>query len=138
MPEPTIKATTAGRGEGLSSLWVTKRLSKLEETIISQQDATLLGGFKSDADLSKISTDYPAAVHDLRTSPERCPPLPEGLQVDGQNLPLRIWKENDSIVGNEWVRADDGGTIERIDTRSITLETTHYGGKKPQLKDPYA
>jgi hypothetical protein len=137
VPEPTKKATTTGRGEGLSTLWVTQRLSELEETIISQQDTTLLGGFKSNADLNKISVDYPAAVHDLRTSPERCPPLPEEVQVDGKNLPLRIWREDGAIVGNEWVRADDGGTIERIDTRSITLETTHYGGEKPKLKDPY-
>jgi hypothetical protein len=137
VPEPTIKATTTGRGEGLSTLWVTQRLAKLEETIISQQDTTLLGGFKSDADLSKISTDYPAAVHDLRTSAARCPPLPEELQVDGENIPLRIWREDGAIIGNEWVRADDAGVIERIDTRRIDLQTTHYGGEKPQLKDPY-
>lgn len=138
-PEATKKIATTGRGEGLSSLWVSQRLSELAETIISQWDMTMLGGFTSDADLGKISVDYPSDVHDLRVDPGGCPPLPEALQVDGRSIPLRIWYDEDGeqVRGNEWIRASDRGTLERLDTRDVALQTNHYGGDTPQLRDPF-
>lgn len=135
-PEATKKAATTGRGEGLSSMWVTQRFAELCETIIAQWDEQILGGFSSDADLDKISVDYPADVHDMRAS--TTPPLPEPLQVDGgRNVPVRLFKESGTTVGSEWVRSNDSGLLERIDTRNETLKSTHYGSEGQTLKSPY-
>ncbi|USZ73243.1 ATP-binding protein [Natronosalvus halobius] len=135
-PEATKKAATTGRGEGLSSLWVTQRLAELAETIAAQWDEQILGGFSSDADLGKISVDYPADVHDTRS--RRAPPFPSEIQVDGENLPLRKFEDDaGNTVGSEWVRSNDSGLLERVNTGDATMHSRHYGSEGQQLTSPY-
>jgi len=135
-PEDTKKAATTGRGEGLSSLWITQRLAEMEETIVAQCDEQILGGFSSDADLGKISVDYPAAVHDTRSSSAGA--LPEPLQVDG-NEPLRKFQDDaGNTVGSEWIWSNDSGLLERVDTRNVELASRHYGSQGQSLSSPYA
>ncbi|MCU4926657.1 ATP-binding protein [Halobacteria archaeon AArc-dxtr1] len=135
-PEATKKAATTGRGEGLSSIWITQRLSELDETIIAQCDEQILGGFSSEADLGKISVDYPADVHDTRAS--RTPSLPPEIQADGENIPLRKFTDDaGDTVGSEWVRSNDAGLLERVDTGDVVMHSTHYGTEGQTLRSPY-
>lgn len=135
-PEATSKAATTGRGEGLSSLWVTQRLSEMEETIIAQWDEQILGGFSSDADLGKISVDYPSEVHDTRSS--YVGHLPDEIRVDGENLPVRKFTNNaGDTIGSEWIRSNDSGLIERVDTGDVPMASKHYGSQGQTLKSPY-
>jgi len=135
-PEATKKAATTGRGEGLSSLWVTQRLSELDETVIAQWDEQILGGFISDADLRKINVDYPADVHDTRASRVRS--LPDELLVDGEPIPLRKFTDDaGNIVGSEWIRSNDSGLMERVDSGVVEMHSEHYGTEGQSLEDPY-
>jgi hypothetical protein len=134
--EGTKKAATTGRGEGLSSLWVTQRLSELDETIIAQWDEQILGGFSSDADLGKISVGYPVAVHDTRSSEVRS--LPDKLLVDGEPVPLQLFSDDqDNTVGSEWIHSNDSGLLRRVDTRTVQMHSEHYGSQGQSLESPY-
>jgi len=136
-PEATKKAATTGRGEGLSSLWVSQRLAELDETIIAQWDEQILGGFSSQNDLNQIGVDYPADVHDVRAS-ERCPSLPAPIQADGENVALRKFEEDGQTVGSEWIRSNDSGLLERVNTGDVAMSSTHYGTEGQTLVSPYA
>jgi len=45
IPDAVEGLATTGRGEGASSMWITQRLAKLDETVGSQCDERLVGGF---------------------------------------------------------------------------------------------
>ncbi|MGB9987311.1 ATP-binding protein [Salarchaeum japonicum] len=136
-PEEVEGLATTGRGEGVSSLWVTQRPAKLDETILAQMDRTVLGGFKSDADLDKISgyIEYPKEFHNANTR-RVSGPVPDDLRVDGEPLALRRFTDDaDHTVGSEWIRSDDGD-FERVDTRDKSMQSTHYGPEGHKLADP--
>lgn len=136
-PEPTKKVATTGRGEGLGSLWVTQRVAELDETIISQWDESILGGFSSDNDLGQIPVDYPQDVHDTR-SQNGCPALPDALQVDGKNVALRKFTSDaGDTIGSEWIRSNDSGLLERVNTGDAPLHSKHYGQEGQTLTSPY-
>jgi hypothetical protein len=130
-PSSIKGVATTGRGEGASSLWITQRPAELDETPIAQADEWLLGGFTSDADLSKVGkvTEYPEEVHNPRST--TLPPIPEALRVDGKSIPLRQFE-----VGAEWVFSDDYGALERRDARNMSMESTHYAPGGNDIVDP--
>lgn len=139
VPDAIEGLATTGRGEGASSLWITQRLAKLEETVVSQADELLAGGFRSGNDRGKIDPEYPEAIHNPEAT--AVPALPSELQVDGENLPLRKFTEigddgEEHTVGSEWVYSDDGGNRERRNTQGMSMETTHYGKEGHPLRDP--
>lgn len=136
-PEEIEGLATTGRGEGVSSLWVTQRPAKLDETILAQMDRTILGGFKSDADLNKIEgyVEYPKDFHNAAQT-KVAGAVPDELLVDGEPLSVRRFSdEDDKTLGSEWIRSDDG-SFERVDTRNKSMQSTHYGPEGHKLDDP--
>ncbi|MCD2202749.1 ATP-binding protein [Halobacterium sp. KA-6] len=138
VPDGVKGLATTGRGEGASSLWVTQRLTELDETVLAQMMFTILGGFTSSGDLSKIRSiiEYPVEVHNPSVDRVTAA-LPDELLVDGEALPLRKFTdENGDTVGSEWVYGDESGHIERKDTRNVSMDSTHYGAQGETLKAP--
>lgn len=126
---------TTGRGEGASSLWITQRLAKLEETVVSQADETLAGGFESSNDRAKLDPEYPEAVHN--PTADHVPGLPEALRVDGESIPLRLFEDDAGhTIGSEWIYSNSKGDRERRDTRDMSMESTHYGPEGNPIQDP--
>lgn len=130
VPDAIEGVATTGRGEGVASAWATQRPAKLEETVLAQVDASLLGGFTSDADLNKIESyiDYPNTGHDPRESVAH---LPEELHAaDAGDVPVRKFTDGDGAdaptIGSEWIYSDDDGNAERQNSKGMTMETTHY------------
>lgn len=138
VPEPVVGLATTGRGEGASSIWITQRLSKAEEDVISQCMARLLGGFESTADLGKVDgiTEYPVDVHNPQV--RDVAGLPDVLRPDDRDTPMSLQKhvEDGDTVGSEWIYSDNTGTRERRDTRGLDEEmtSTHYGAEGKQLE----
>ena len=135
-PDAIEGLATTGRGEGVSSMWVSQRLARLDETVIAQMMMFVLGGFRSDADLSKLRgiVDYPADIHSTQASTVHN--LPEALHVDGDPLALRQFKDDGGMRGSEWVHSTDSGDLKRIDSRELEMQSTHYGPEGQTLSTP--
>ncbi len=139
VPSPIEGLATTGRGEGASSMWVTQRPATMEETVIAQCQARLLGGFESDADLSKIAgiVEY---NEDLHNPGERAvASVPEELYPTDRETPVSLQKhENDEghTIGSEWVYSDNTGERERRNTEGVAaeMESTHYGRQGKGIK----
>lgn len=136
LPSSIKGLATTGRGEGASSLWVTQRLAEMDETVIAQMMARILGGFESDADLAKVErvAEYPVDVHNPQVS--RVSGLPDALAADAGPVPLRKFEADGQTVGSEWVYSDDSGDRERMDTRDVEMRSTHYGAEGESLRRP--
>jgi len=139
VPAPIEGLATTGRGEGASSMWISQRPATMEETVIAQCQARLLGGFESDADLSKIAgiVEYPEDLHN--PGERRVPGVPEALLPDDRETPHSLQKhENDAgeTVGSEWVYSDNTGERERRNTEGVaaSMESTHYGRQGKGIK----
>jgi len=132
----TIKGlATTGRGEGASAMWVTQRLTELEETVLAQTTARFLGGFESDADLAKIGpiTEYPTDVH--RSGGHHVGDLPESLNADKGPVSLRKFESHDgSITGSEWIYSDDSGTMERRNSTDLNPQYPHVGARGKPIR----
>jgi hypothetical protein len=132
-PDAIKALATTGDAEGVSVLWVTQRPGELDETVIAQAQATLLGGFTSDNDLGKIGrvVEYPAAVHNPQAG--RVSGLPESLQRGGEPVPLERFEDDDGkTVGSEWVHSE-GGAFERLDSRETAMSSTHYAPERNRV-----
>jgi len=139
VPDPITGLATTGRGEGASSIWITQRPAKAEETVIAQCQARLLGGFESDADLRKVDgiTEYPSDLHNPQV--ETVPGAPDALMPEGRDRPQSLQKqENDhgDTIGSEWVISDNSGERERQSTAGLADEmaSTHYGNQGKGIK----
>lgn len=117
---------TTGRGRGVSSLWITQRLAKLDTTVSSQCDRRLLGGFTGSADLDRVAkvVDYPAGVHNPQGTVRGAP---DGVGDE----PVR-----ETGPGAEFVFSDRSGTRRRIDTSTMTMNSTHLGDPGSTLTTP--
>jgi hypothetical protein len=126
-PRAVEELATTGRGQGISSLWVTQRLAKLDATVSSQCDRRLLGIFTNPNDIDRIDAivDYPAEVHNPQKS--RIRNLPEEL---GEG-PLQ-----ETGAGSEWIYSTRAGEYKRIDSSTLTMESTHYGPEGSKLDIP--
>ena len=140
VPKVIEGLATTGRGEGASSVWITQRPAKTEETVLSQCQARLLGGFESDADLSKVEgiVEYPKELHNPQVNVAGT--VPEELLPEGRETPQSLQKhENDAeeVIGSEWIYSDSTGARERQSTLGLAeeMQTTHHGkqGKKVRV-----
>lgn len=134
-PAAISDLATEGRGQ-VASFWVTQRLAKLDETPIGEMMIYVLGGFKSDGDLRKVGDNvgYPADVHKVNGGTIRG--LPDELHADDGSVALRKFKEGGKTVGSEWVYSDDDGKLRRINTKNLSMESTHYGPDSLNLSVP--
>lgn len=136
---PPVKAlATTGRGEQLSAIWVTQRLTELDEVIISQCTARMLGGFESEQDLKKFRStiEYPADVH--LSGGSTVPGLPEALHApdDGAVSVRKFLDEDGDLYGSEWIYSDDTGAVERQDTREWEMDSPHLGAQGKDIRMP--
>ena len=136
VPDAIEGLATTGRGEGASSLWITQRLAKLEKTVVSQCDETVLGAFAAKQDRNQIQAEYPVDVHNPAVS--RVSSLPEELHApDAGPVPLRQFEDDAGhTIGSEWVFANTAGEMDRWDTRNLSMESTHYGPEGNPIHDP--
>ena len=137
VPDGVKGLATTGRGENASSLWVTQRLTEMDETVLAQMMFTILGGFTASGDLSKVESiiEYPVDVHN--PTRDRVGGLPDDLCDDSDALSLRKFADGaNNTVGSEWVFADESGHVERKDTRKVNMESTHHGAQGKLLKQP--
>lgn len=135
-PDAIEGLATTGRGEGVSSMWVTQRLARLDETVIAQMMVRLLGGFSSDADLSKVGSivDYPVDVHNPQVS--TVAGLPADLEAGDGSVPVRKFTSGGSTIGSEWIYSTDSGETRRVNSRHLEMDTTHYGPEGEGLSTP--
>jgi len=141
-PEIEHLATT-GRGEGTSTVVVSQRPAKVDETVLAQCMFRLIGGFESDRDLTKVEgfTEYPVDLHNPQAG--EVSHVPDELQPDdsgegGLAPALRKFEDDQGrTIGSEWVYSDDSGTRKRIDSRYRQMDSTHHGqdGKDVLLPD---
>jgi hypothetical protein len=136
VPEPTSNLATTGRGEGASSLWMDQRPAMLEKDVLTQADETLVGGFMRTQDRKALDAEYPEEVHDPTAG--EVPGLPDPLEApDAGKVALRKFSDDTgSTIGSEWIYADDEGTMERRNTRNMSMESTHYGPEGHDIPDP--
>jgi len=140
VPDPITGLATTGRGEGASGIWITQRLAKAEEDVISQCQGRVLGGFESTADLNKVEelVEYPADLHNPQISTLNRELIADELLPVGRTSPVSLQKhkEDGHLVGSEWIYSDDDGERERLDTRGLAAEmdSTHYGKEGKGLK----
>ncbi|WP_235907909.1 ATP-binding protein [Halosegnis longus] len=137
--DPVKGLATTGRGEGAASMWVSQRLAEVDETVVAQADERLLGGFTSDADLTKVgkSAEYPPEIHNPNAGTQQTEKYPPELLVDGVAIPLRKFSDDDGdTIGSEWIFSDDDGKIERRNTKGTEMQTTHYGKRATEIIDP--
>lgn len=133
-PDAIRGAATTGRGEGLSTMWVSQRLSELDETPIAQSDVRLIGGLTSDSDLSKVGSavDYNEQVHNPLQQSVR---VPNDIDRDGQPL-QKFTNDDGQTIGSEWIHSDDSGEMRRVDSRSLSMDSTHYSPDGNTLTTP--
>lgn len=124
-PESVGKLAVAGRGENVSTIWVTQRLSMLDKDIVSQCHGQYIGGWVDPNDLKAISVEYPVDVHNPRQN--IVAGLPDELQAEGKGaIPVRQFLKGDTLIGSEWVYSDERGEMRREDSRSEDMNSHHY------------
>jgi hypothetical protein len=136
-PEEIKGLATTGDGEGVSVVWISQRLTELDETIIAQAGASMIGGFTSDQDLRKIRgvTEYPIEVHNDQLDRE-ISGLPEELHAEEGPIPVRRFTDDDgATIGSEWIYSE-GSDLSREDTREWDMTATHYGGDRNRVMRP--
>lgn len=128
-PDKVKELATTGRGNGVASTWISQRLQELDETVVSQSDARILGGFQNDNDIDKIRPvlPYPADVHNIQAE------NPPGKW----DSPLEVVKDPDGgIRRSEWIYNDMTGEYRRFDSATLEMKSEHYGGESVELDRP--
>ena len=136
IPDEVKGLATTGRGEGVSTVWITQRLQELNETVLAQTDVRLLGGFSNDNDLGKIGriVDYNPDIHNPGSTAVR---VPDAIDRDGK--PVQQFENDDGqLIGSEWIWSTTSGDLDRINTQDLELTSTHYGGEDQNLSKPGA
>ncbi|MFD1588710.1 ATP-binding protein [Halorientalis brevis] len=131
-PDDIRGLATTGRGERVTSLWVTQRLSELDETVIAQADIRILGGFTSDSDLAKIgrTVDYNEEVHNPLVNNVTVP-----SEIDRNGKPVtRFVDDGGSLTGSEWIYSTTDGDRRRVNSGNLTMQSTHYSPEGNELK----
>jgi len=135
-PDPLEDLATEGRGR-VASIWITQRLAKLDTTPVSEMMIYVLGGFQSDSDLKKIKKNvgYPKDIHKANGGEVRR--LPEDLHAENAGpVALRKFTEEGSTIGSEWIYSDDDGDRRRLNSRELSMKSTHYGPESLDLSTP--
>ncbi|MCT9095274.1 ATP-binding protein [Haloarchaeobius sp. HME9146] len=141
-PKPTKGLATTGRGEGASSIWVSQRPAEMEETVISQCQSRILGGFESSADLDKVAKviEYPVELHNPQV--RSVPNCPDSLKpettgrTEGSDSLQRHEDDEENTIGSEWIYSDNSGERRRIDTTGMfdSMESEHLGKQGKKIK----
>ena len=137
-PDAYDTLSTTWHGEGMIVAWVTQRLAKLDKDVVTQAQATLLGGFR-DSDLDKVAqaVEYPREVHKADAERVGGRTLPDELLVDGEPLTLRRFSNDDGdTIGSEWIYSDDT-TLRRENSQHWPMESTHYGSDRIRVSHPF-
>lgn len=139
LPQPVKELATTGRGAGTSTMWVTQRTAEIDKTILTQCQARMIGGFDG-GEIGPLagSIQYPADLHDPGADlpPSR---VPDELLPTGRERPTSLQKHKDasgSITGTEWIYSDDDGERQRVNTGSVSMNSTHYGSEGNDLNAP--
>lgn len=137
IPAATKGLATTGRGEQASGMWISQRPAEVEETVLTQCQARLLGGLNgSDLDKASRIIEYNEDVH----NPENrtVSGLPAELEPEDRDKPqsLQLHKEGGSVVGSEWIYSDNTGDRERQDSRGLAgeMKSTHYGAEGKDIE----
>lgn len=138
-PHQIKQLATTGRGERRSAMWVTQRLAELDETVIGNSTARMLGGYTSENDTKKLRDvlPYPSIAH--MAGGREVPGLPEALHAEDEGaISVRKFTEGDRVVGSEWFWSDESGELDREDTRDLgdRMRTTHYGAQGKPIRRP--
>jgi hypothetical protein len=139
-PKVLQELATTGRGERISFVPVSQRLSEMDKTVVTQMQSRLLGGFDSD-NINRVADaidGYPAALHNPLADPSPST-VPEALLPDGRERPTSVQLHQDDagmIVGSEWIYSDNSGERRRIDTRGLDMTATHYSPQGAQINIP--
>lgn len=137
-PDAIDTLATTWHGDGMLVVWITQRMAKLDKDIVTQTQASMLGGFGDGADLDQVAAaiEYPKAVH--KADAERCHrTLPEALQIDGEPLTLRRFTDDEgNTIGSEWIYSDDT-TLRRENSQDWPVKATHYGKDRMRIKHPF-
>ena len=97
---------------------------------------SVLGGFQSYNDLEKLGhhIGYPKEVHKVNSGEVHG--LPDDLHADAGPIPVRKFTQAGKTVGSEWVYSDDDGNRRRINTKDLSMTSTHYGPDGLSLSIP--
>lgn len=139
-PDVLKEMATTGRGEQVSYVVISQRLSEVEKTVTTQMQSRLLGGFDGD-DISRVADvidGYPARIHNPQSdlTPDR---VPNDLLPSDRERPTSVQRHADDAghtIGSEWILSDNSGTRSRKDTRGIDLAAPHYSPEGADLKIP--
>jgi DNA helicase HerA-like ATPase len=129
---------TTGRGEQVSYVVVTQRLSEIDKTVSTQMQSRLLGGFDGD-DIDRVSSivsGYPADLHDPQADPRGAP---DALRPPDRDAPASVQRHTDSAghtIGSEWIFSNNAGARSRRDTRGVELDAPHYSPEGAALDIP--
>lgn len=142
-PKPVKGLATTGRGEGVSGVWITQRLAEIDKTVVTQCQARMLGGFgSSDIDHFKSAIEYPSDLHNPQKSPSRSS-VPDELLPPARETPTSLQKHtvegedgDPKTIGSEWIYSDDRGNRERLNTKGMNMQSTHYGPEGEDLEKP--
>jgi len=127
-PKPVEELATTGRGQGVATIWITQKIAKLDSTVSSQCDRQLLGGFIDPNDIDRVDdiVGYNGAVH----NPRKSGPI-HGLPDELGSEPLQ-----ETDPGSEWIYSTRAGEYKRIDSSTLSMESTHYGPEGSALSIP--
>lgn len=139
-PDILQELATTGRGEQISYIVVTQRLSEIDKTVSTQMQSRLLGGFsgKSLEKMGDLISGYPVDIHDPlgQVSASR---VPSDLQPDDRDEPRTLQRHTDNnqqTVGSEWIYSNSSGDRRRIDSRGVSVATNHYSPEGAKIELP--
>lgn len=137
-PDAVGKIAVLGRGEGVSTIWVSQRPAMVDKNIVSQCTAMYAGGFTEENDRDALGVEYPTVLHNPKAQPgmlERYS-IPDELRTaDGSVAPVRKFTNaQDNVVASEWIYSDERGELWREKRTGDRMQTTHYGHDGWRLK----
>jgi len=140
LPDPIQSLATTARGAGTSCLTITQRPANVDKDFFAQAMARIFGGFGEGNDLDAVGrqVEYPQGLHNPQEDPNPSVLTDELLPADRER-PTSLQKHEDatgSTVGSEWIYSDDSGDLDRLDTRGVTMQSTHYGQEGKDLEKP--
>jgi len=132
-PKDVEELATTGRGQGISSIWITQRLAKLDPTVSSQCDRRMLGGFTSSNDVDRVDelVGYPGDVHNPQATLSASQ---KGILRDAHGLGTTPLEETGP--GSEWIYSTRSGDYRRVDSSQLEMRSTHYGPEGSNLSIP--
>ena len=139
-PSILQELATTGRGEQISYIVVTQRLSEIDKTVSTQMQSRLLGGFDGD-DLDRVKpliSGYDRRLHDPLGDVQSTT-VPDDLLPEDRENPVTLQRhtdDNKQTVGSEWIYSNSSGDRRRIDTTGLNVVTHHYSPEGAKIELP--